>query len=572
LARIESIVGDSITKVSGNLLVYFQKGHIPPRLGYGSRLFISRPLQQITNSGNPGGFNYQQYCGFRDIYHQVFLREGDFYLLPPAQKHWFQQTLLRTKAWVLSVIRRYIKGKDESAVAEALLIGYREDLDKELVQSYSNTGVVHIIAISGLHLGMIYGAMLWLFHPFRRRQLVLVLRPAIVILVLWMFTFIAGAVPSILRSAVMFTCIVGGEVLSRRTSIYNTLAVSAFILLLVNPFFLWDIGFQLSFAAVLSIVAFSKHLGNLWWFKNKLLNNLWRLSSVTLAAQLLTLPLVLYHFHQFPNLFLLTNVVIVPLSGLILFSEILLLCCTILPGIATAWGSLIEWCIGLMNDFILRTDRLPFAVTDGINITVLQSLLVYAMIICCSTWLIRKKKGLFVASLAFLGGYVAIRSVDISRVRGQQKVIVYNVPQHTAIDVMEGNKYVFIGDSALYGNAQLINYHLRPSRIIHRVAPGNLHSVAIDSNMIASQNVRVAIIDGPVNSSSTANRVRINVIVVTRNPQLYIDQLTRAYDFDLLVFDSSNPSWKIRLWKKDCDSLHLRHHSVPDQGAFEMDL
>jgi competence protein ComEC len=137
---------------------------------------------------------------------------------------------------------------------------------------------------------------------------------------------------------------------------------------------------------------------------------------------------------------------------------------------------------------------------------------------------------------------------------------------------MEENKYVFIGDSALYGNAQLINYHLRPSRIIHRVTPGNLHSVAIDSNMIASQNVRVAIIDGPVNSSSTANRVRINVIVVTRNPQLYIDQLTRAYDFDLLVFDSSNPSWKIRLWKKDCDSLHLRHHSVPDQGAFEMDL
>jgi competence protein ComEC len=208
------------------------------------------------------------------------------------------------------------RDETETGVAEALLIGYRDDLDKDLVRAYSNTGVVHIIAISGLHLGMIYGLMLLLLKPFRKYKWMRWAKPLLILLVLWGFSLLAGAAASILRSVVMFSFIVIGESLGRKTNIYNTLAASAFCLLVYNPYFFWDVGFQLSYTAVLSIVLFMKPVYQWLYFKNKLLNAIWQLNAITLAAQVLTLPVILYYFHQFPNLFLFTNFVAVPLIGI----------------------------------------------------------------------------------------------------------------------------------------------------------------------------------------------------------------------------------------------------------------
>lgn len=573
LATIESVNTEIATvQVKGKLLVYFQKDSSTPRIHYGSQVLIVKPLQPITNSGNPGGFDYKQYCAFQGIHHQVFLKPGDYKLLSTTRSNWFDELLIKTRGRVLSVLRDNIKGKDEVAVAEALLIGYRDDLDRELVQSYSNTGVVHIIAISGLHLGMIYGLMVFLFSPFKQRKWNKVVQPLTILFILWMFTFLAGAVPSISRSAVMFTCIILGEALSRRTSVYNTLAASAFLLLLYDPFYLWDVGFQLSFAAVLSIVAFSKHINNWFYFQNRILNKLWGLSSVTLSAQLLTLPVILYHFHQFPNLFLFTNIIIVPLSGLILFTELLLLLFSFIPFLSALTGSVVGWLTWIMNTLIERTDRIPFAVTDGIQVTLLQSVLLSGAIICGGIWLLRKNRQVFFACCASIVLFFALRSIDIIHTRGQQKLIVYNVPQHTAIDVVEGNTFCFIGDSDLLQDNFLRNFHLRPSRILNRMNEGVLQSVFAGRQFIRSGKKKVIIIDDALPFREAQGRIKADAIIITRNPRLYIDQLVKQYDCNLLVFDATNPLWKIRLWKKDCDSLHLRHHSVPESGAFEMDL
>jgi competence protein ComEC len=572
IADFESLIKNGTAKkVKGKLLVYFQKDSLKPFLDYGSQVLIKIPLQPILNSGNPGGFNYKRFCAFQDIHHQVFLKQGDYIVLNTTNKNWFEKLLIDVRSGVLSTLKKYIIHKNEVAVAEALLIGYRDDLDRELVQSYSNTGVVHIIAISGLHLGMIYGMLILLFRPFKHKKWNRIIQPMVILFVLWMFTFLAGAVPSILRSAVMFTCIVMGEMLSKRTSIYNTLAASAFILLLINPFYLWDVGFQLSFAAVLSIVAFSKYVGNWFYFKNKLLRTVWGLSAVTLSAQVLTLPVILYHFHQFPNLFLFTNLLIVPLSGLILFAELFLLIVSVIPFVGEYVGRAVEWLVWLMNTLIERTDRIPFAVTDGIQLSVLQAICIYFVLVCGAAWLLRKNKQMLFACCGSMIIFLALRGIEIIRINQQQKIIVYNIPKFTAIDVIEGNKFIFIGDSTLLGDGFLKNFHLRPSRIVNRIDEGLLPDLFTSSQMISSNRKKVIIIDRPL-AGAPSNRIKADAIIITKNPQLYISQLVKVYDCDLLVFDATNPPWKIRLWKKDCDSLHLRHHSVPEQGAFEMDL
>ncbi len=573
LARIKQVVKkNDASEVSGDILIYFQKDSTKPDLKYGAQILITKSLQPITNAGNPGGFDYKRYCAFQDIHHQVFLKNGEYKILQTTNANWFRQILIDTREWVLSVLRKNISGKDEVAVAEALLIGYRDDLDRELVQSYSNTGVVHIIAISGLHLGMIYWALKQLFGLFQRRKWNRFVQPVVILFVLWMFTFIAGGVPSILRSAVMFTCIVLGDAIDRRTNIYNTLAASAFIMLLISPFYLWDVGFQLSFAAVLSIVAFSKHVTNWFYFENKSLKYIWNMCAVTLSAQVLTIPIILYHFHQFPNLFLFTNILIVPLSGIILFAELLLLIVSFIPLLAEYTGKVVEGLVWTMNWLIERTNRIPFALTDGIQISIVQSVILYIAIITAAIWLLRKNKQMMFAAGAFLVVFFGLRSFDIIKINQQRKLIVYNVPQHTAIDVVEGDKYHFIGDSVLLEDGFLRNFHLKPSRILNRMDEGILSSLLIDHGSISSENKKVIIVDQLLSSLQPRSKIKADAIIITKNPRLYINQLLQQYDCKLVVFDATNPLWKIRLWKKDCDSLHLRHYSVPEQGAFELDL
>ncbi|HEX7845007.1 MAG TPA: ComEC/Rec2 family competence protein, partial [Chitinophagaceae bacterium] len=388
-AIVHSIIkdGNSIP-VAGRIIVYFKKDTVVNELAYGSQLIFKKPLQEIKNSGNPGGFDYKRYSLFQGITHQVYLQQGEFEIIAGKKEKWLPKFIYDSREWVLTILRNNIKGDKELGLAEALLIGYKDDLDKSLVQSYTNTGVVHVIAISGLHLGIIYLLLVALLRPLKSKKYLRILKPLIIIAGLWLFSLLAGAQPSVLRSAVMFTCIVLGESLGRRTSIYNTLAASAFLLLCYDPYWLWDLGFQLSYSAVLSIVIFMKPVYNLLYFKNKLADNIWKLNAVTLAAQLLTLPISIYHFHQFPSYFFLTNFFAVPLSSVILIGEVILCVFSFVPVLAIFIGKILRWLIWLMNTYVERVEAIPFSLLDGWQINIVQVILLFVFITCISYWLI----------------------------------------------------------------------------------------------------------------------------------------------------------------------------------------
>src|SRR5579885_513597 len=243
-------------QTKGSILIYFDKDSLPENVSYGSTLIFKKNLQPITNSGNPGCFDYKRYCLFHGITGQVYLKANEFKLLQNKNSNWLYSSLFYLRDLTIKTLQRYIPEPKEQGVAEALLIGYREDLDKDLVQAYSNTGVVHIIAISGLQIGMIYAVLALFFARFKRNRVAVLLKPFVILLVIWTFTLIAGAVPSIMRSTVMFSFIVVADCFKLKTKMYNTLAASAFCMLVFDPFVLWDVGFLLSYAAVISIITF----------------------------------------------------------------------------------------------------------------------------------------------------------------------------------------------------------------------------------------------------------------------------------------------------------------------------
>lgn len=293
--------------------------------------------------------------------------------------------------------------------------------------------------------------------------------------------------------------------------------------------------------------------------------------AVTLSAQILTLPVVLYHFHQFPLMFLYANIIAVPLSGLILYCELALLLLAAIPPIAKWIGIVTDWLIDKMNVFIVNIDNLPFAVWESIQLSIPQACILMLVIIGYSYWLLEKRAKGFVAGLLCMLCYFAMRSFDFIDKYQQKKIIVYNVPSHTAIDLVEGRKYQFIGDSILKQDGFLRNFHIKPSRILNRISESNsLNNILLHKKCIVTKNKIVAIVDSPI--AYTTQPITVDAVVITKSPKLHIPKLLQAFNTKQIVFDGSNAAWKISKWQQACDSLHLQYHNCSLQGSFEMDL
>lgn len=396
---------DSNVPAKGHIIIYFKKDSLLHQLSYGAQVAFSKKLEPINNMGN--SFDYRRYCLFQSgITHQVYLKPTDLVILPEKKTNWFSRFIFSIQDHVLTTIRTNIKSKKETGLAEALLIGYQDDVDKSLIQSYSNTGVIHVIAISGMHLGLIYWLLVLILKPLDATKKLRYINLVIIVCCLWLFSILAGAQPSILRSAVMFSFLLIGRNIARNMPIINSLAASAFLLLCYNPFWLWNIGFQLSYVALLSIVIFMKPVYNMIYVKNKGLDQIWQLAAVSLAAQLLTTPFILYHFHQFPTYFLITNMIAVPLSSLVLLGEIALCVVYFIPVVSTFMGKVLCFLIWTMNSSVEYLEVLPFSVWKELNINLLQAISMELIVAGFGYWLIEKQKtGCWVgiiASILFL--------------------------------------------------------------------------------------------------------------------------------------------------------------------------
>lgn len=561
--------GDSIGPVSSDIIIYFQKDSSIKKYKYGQQLIFNKNLQPIQNAGNPGGFDYKRFCLFQDITHQVYLKKNEFSILPAKDSRWIKQFLISTRYKVINILRSNIRGEKETGLAEALLIGYKDDLDKNLVQAYTRTGVVHVIAISGLHLGMIYIILVTLLKPLKRNKKTKWVVPIIIIAFLWLFSLLAGAQPSVLRSALMFTCIVLGENLSRKTSIYNTLSLSAFILLCINPFFLWDVGFQLSYAAVLSIVIFMQPIYKTIYIKNKLLDNFWKLNAVTLSAQILTLPVSVYHFHQFPNMFLLSNFVTVPLSGIILYGEILLCAVSFLPSVAGALGSLLTLLIKIMNGYIERIDAIPYSVWDGLQISLTEAVLMIMIIAATSYWLFNKSKKAFSLAVMCLACVIILHSYSYYNAAKQEKMIVYNVPGFPAIDFMKGQKTWFTGDEILLKDEFIHNFHLKPSRIFNRINEASYDISGRNTNRFFEYgHKKIAIVNTPIFITDTSLKIPVDLMIISGKKFLDMQVLLKSFNIKQMVMDGSVPGYVVERWKPYLDQEQIPYHHVAEKGAF----
>ncbi|MGN6339644.1 MAG: ComEC/Rec2 family competence protein [Ginsengibacter sp.] len=569
----EVVQNGQVIKTTGMFLAYFSKDGAQ-KLQYGDQIIVNKQLSKIPNPGNPAAFDYRQYCANHQLYQQVFLRENEWVLLSSKDKNLWASIIFSVRAKTVATLEKYLGKNDESAIAKALLIGYKLDLDKDLVQAYSNAGVVHIIAISGLHIGIIYSILFWLFSvlPFTKKSKAM--RLLFIVAGLWFFSFVTGASPSVLRAALMFSFIILGTAFNKKGSVYNSIAASAFLLLCIDPFVLWDVGFQLSYLAVIGIVVAQKPISAWIYFKNKWLQKGWEIMAVSLAAQLFTLPLCLYYFHQLPLLFLLANLIAIPLSTLILFGCLFLIAVSPLHLLAFYMAKIVFVLLWLLNHSVVFFDTIPYSLWQGVSISRIETVLLYLFITCVVYAFIEKNKNAFKFSTALLLLFFILKTHREWNLYQQKKIIVFNIPQHRAIQFIERNNFYYAGDDEVVHDKLLNNYNLKPVRIALQLndasaKPGQLF---VKNNYFQFYSSRILLIDSSNCDFQSDEKIKIDYIIISKNPRIKITQIAKNFDCKNYIFDASNSLYKIEQWKKECEELHLHFHSVLEQGAFVINL
>ncbi len=284
---------------------------------------------------------------------------------------------------VVDIYRSWGFDQDVQAVVSALTIGEKTDLTPELKAMYSAAGVSHVLALSGLHVGILSCILLWLFYPLTYLKHGRKTLAFLVVCLLWLFAFISGLSSSVVRAVVMYSLYTLASFCSEeRFSGMHSLVLAAFLMLIYNPFFLFDISFQLSFTAVFSILAFYPLFSRWLCIKNCVLRYVWNTLSLSISAQLGTLPFILYYFGSFPTYFLLANLVVVILAGGILMLTLVALCVASVPMVGSMVMTLLEWCTSVLNESTRWVQQLDGSQITSIYLSSSQACLLTAVIIC----------------------------------------------------------------------------------------------------------------------------------------------------------------------------------------------
>ncbi len=456
---------DKVIPSNGKLLLYIEPKEITP--GYGQLIKLSTKINTIPGPKNPNAFDYKTYQANNDIYFQGFCK-GDYWSSTNKYESTFQIIANRIRAKLLILFKSALGNGQEYAVGSALVLGFRDDVSEEINNAYIQTGSIHILAVSGLHVGIISGFLGLLLGMIKYNSLKIRLLKLLIILVfLWGFVLIVGAGGSIIRAAVMFSIIHTGSMLAKRKYTYNTLAASAFVILIWNPKMLYDVGFLLSYAAVIGIITIQPLLKRLWYPESKIIKMIWELSTITLAAQIATIPLVLYFFNQTSIYFLISGIIVVPISTIAMYAGIALFISNlILPILNGFIGSIMYGCLYLMNSIIYEIQKLPGNLIDNISFTALEATILLMAITFLVFSLSYRHKTSFKYTLFSLLLLVAVRTYLILDANNQRLIVFYSSSKAIIVDYYIGRRCVNLYREE---NPKEERFIARNNRISHRI-------------------------------------------------------------------------------------------------------
>ena len=563
--------------ISTKAVLYLQKNPQSAQLRIGDYLVAHTKLIEFSPPQNPYAFDNQKYMRRKGIYFTAYASSQQWECLSHASIHPLRTAASKVQHHFSTLFAQNGLQGDEYAVITAVLLGNDETMESDLKAHFAAAGVSHILCVSGMHVGIIFMIINFLLKPLDYSPRLRILKAIILLLVIWIYAHITGLAPSVTRAATMFTFVTLGSLLHRPTSIYHSLFASMFILLLINPLLLFEIGFQMSYLAVFGIVLIQPPLTRLWTPKYKVIKYLWELATVSIAAQLATFPLSLFYFGQFPNYFLLSNLSVISLSFVIVITGIALLALSWIPPFSRFIGTLLTYEIRLLTTIVKGIESLPGSVTDNIAITSLQMMLIYGIIFAAFLYLLKKRflfKTFALSTFLILGITFFINKV---RSQNRTELTVYSIDKMCAVECNAGSHGVLLLDSTAQASPFAYDFniknHVRMQYIENEIIPFDT-SAYICQTMVKQgaflrfDTLTVFFLSGHDWLYPMPQPVQVDVLCLQHNPRIPMGKLLQTFRFHTLLLDGTNSPYYEQRWIDSCQVYHIPCHSTRRDGYF----
>jgi competence protein ComEC len=547
---------------TGRIILNIQNDSLHHNLQVGNSLLIKGTLTKNKLPTNPNQFDYGKYLENKQIYAQLYADVANIKIGSKIEKNiWYYSSKLRTR--IIRNLKKNNFNKTELNVAIALIMGQQQDISPDIIRDYQYAGAVHILSVSGLHIGFILLFVTFILKPIPNTKRGSFIKLITILISLSIFGIIAGLAPSVVRSVTMFSFVAIGNHLRRSVNIYHTLLVSVLLILLFEPSFLFDVGFQLSYIALFFIIWLQPLLSSIWKPKYKVSKYIWDILTVSFAAQIGTLPLSIYYFHQFPGLFFVTNLIIIPLLSIIMILGVLVMLLAAFNMIPVFLSELLEWSIYYLNKIINAIASLEQFIIQDIPLHFYLLLSSYLLLFTVIFWFKKpsfNKLALVLISILILQfSYFKIQW----KIQTEQELVVFNSRKNTLITERKGENILVYANDSILKTAQK-NSLLKSYRI------GNLSTLQQKKelqNFIFFNGKKIFVLDS---SGIYPKNIKPDIIVLTQSAKINLDRLFQVMKPKLVVADASNYKNIQKLWKASCKKQKIPFHETGEKGFYKL--
>lgn len=540
---------------SGKILLNFKKDCFAEEPKIGSKITLHTTLIQHKDPLNPNQFDYGKYLETKSIMAQTYIKAGQFKINSLEKDLFYFADCLRTR--LITNLEKANFRTTELNIFAALLLGQQQDISQDVVRDYQLAGAIHILSVSGLHVGFLVFLIGLVIKLLPKNKWANKVRLFATLLLLWAFAFIAGLSPSVVRSVTMFSFVALGLYLNRTTNMFHVLSVSLLVILLFEPAFLFDIGFQLSYLALFFILWLQPILSKTWTPNNRILSYFWDILTVSFAAQIGTFPISVYYFHQFPTLFFVTNLIVIPFLSIIMSLGLLLLSLSLFDFTPKFLINLVEKSINILNQLIHWVASFDEFVFTGIPLTavmvVVMYLLTFSLVFYTVKPIYNRLRVLISCTVLLQLCYLYSKW----HTKYEKEWIIFNVPKATLISQRSGEEVILFTNTPIN-----VDFYIQPYLIANFSKVSESHEIP---KLMTFKNKKIAVIDSTGYYPKGKNP---DILLLRQSPKVNFERVLNSCKPKLVIADASNYRTYVKLWKSTCYKEKIPFHNTYEKGFY----
>jgi len=574
---------NQMIKNHSKLVVYFSNedekaGKYLP----GTEILVKGSVVDIPKSTNPAAFDYTSFLYFRGMSQQIYVRPNKHIVISENELNPFLSAALKMRILGLRVIDKYVENVEYKAVAQAILLGYKHQMTDDMYQSFTDSGAVHVLAVSGLHVGIVLLIFVLLFRKIKSKSTTYKLLKTIsLVFIVWLYVFITGASPAVIRAGTMFSIFLIGNVWFATANIYNTLSVAAIFMLVFDPFLLFQASFQFSFLSLSSIVFFQPYVKKLYSPANTVLQWSWNLINVAIAAQILVFPITIYYFHKFPTYFMISGLVAIPFVTLLLYIGLIMLFFEyVFPFGNIFIVPIFNFLLKYFIESIRFIKDLPFSSIRNMWITDFALLLIYFTIVLLMIYLVKRNIKFFYSALVVSVLWIVHNNHISLDQKKQNLLFLYDVNQGLQLDYFSGHHcFSYKSDKIDLKNESFVSANNRIKHGIDTLIYINQYESLSSNKLTKSRNIiqltdkiNLLIGDNRRVFDNSIDLPNVTYLVISSDLKQKPSELNFSFKPDTIIIAKSYQNHFIQSWREYAENANIPYLDMNEVGFIKINL